>query len=63
MAIVIVLGDIESDTMPGDSYPIQYNRDVLRQWLSCGCKSWTVGRWNKGKEVYERECKHTLKAL
>ena len=63
MATTVVLGSIESDTRLGDSYPIQYNRDHLRHWLSCNCKSFTIGRWNKGKEIYERECKHTLKAM
>lgn len=63
MVTTLVLGSIESDTRPGDSYPIQYNQDVLHRWLSCNCKSFTTGKWNKGKEIYERECKHTLKAM
>jgi len=58
-----LLGEIESDTSPGRSYPIQYNKIGERQWLSCNCPSFTIGRWNKGKEAYERSCKHTIMAM
>ena len=50
---------VQSETS-NNEYEVRLRADMDNHWwLSCQCKSWTTGKHNKGKEVYERRCKHT----
>jgi len=55
-----VFMSIESQSSPGRSYEIRIREDEAgHEWLSCQCKSWTTGPYQRGKEVFQRYCKHT----
>jgi len=58
----MVIGEIESSSGRGD-YKIHFVRDADgHEYLTCSCPGWTVSKNNKGKEVWERSCKHTVMA-
>ena len=51
---------VASQSSPDRKYEIRIREDEAGHiWLSCNCKSWTTGPYQKGKLVYERFCKHT----
>lgn len=58
---------VESETRKGQFYDVMLcvaninNVDI--PYLSCNCKAWTNGRWQEGKGLQERKCKHTQQAI
>ena len=55
---------VASQSSPDRKYEIRIREDDAGHiWLSCNCKSWTTGPYQKGKPVYERHCKHVTFCL
>jgi len=60
----VKLWSFKSSSNPDKEYDVLLNvaRDNTR-WLSCNCPSWTHGTSQRGKQVWERTCKHTDQTL
>lgn len=58
---------VASETRQGQFYDVMLCvaeiNNVEIPYLSCNCKAWTAGRWQDGKDLQERKCKHTQQAI
>ena len=58
------IASFESSSSRGKFYEVQANHtDDGHAYLSCNCMSWTTSSANKGKQAWERTCKHTDRAV
>ncbi len=58
-----IVESFESSSRPGTYYEVRRNTDSDRHvYLSCNCRAWTTSTKNRGKQAWERFCKHTQAA-
>ena len=54
----------KSKSRPGVRYTVlKIKDDENHIYYSCNCPAWTTSPKQKGKQAWERECKHTQESL
>lgn len=50
--------EVESDSVPGVTYDVvEWDNDAI----TCTCPSFLRGKQQRGKDIFHRECKHTIR--
>lgn len=66
MALILdhLINEASSQSSPNKKYEVRLRKDDEgHTWLSCQCKSWTTGPYQKGRPIYSRTCKHTDRTI